>query len=169
MKPACTDLSAKGRAHGLASTAARPSVGCVSTWRAPTWWTPSIRWSSLKLRSSRAFTSTRRWFARTCCAARTPQATATTRATRRTGRRSSATRCRGRRLSYEDPPPETLPIKGYLSFDAARADVLAELPAYAGRSDCGREAWRRSLRLRQRRLRLRTFSLFRHTATVSSA
>ena len=42
--------------------------------------------------------------------------------------------------SYEDPPPETLPIKGYLSFDAARADVLAELPAYAGRSDCGREA-----------------------------
>ena len=31
--------------------------------------------------------------------------------------------------SYEDPPPETLPIKGYLSFDAARADALAELPA----------------------------------------
>ena len=31
--------------------------------------------------------------------------------------------------SYEDPPPECLPIKGYLSFDAARADVLAELPA----------------------------------------
>jgi uncharacterized protein (DUF427 family) len=30
--------------------------------------------------------------------------------------------------SYEDPPPECLPIKGYLSFDAARADVLAELP-----------------------------------------
>jgi uncharacterized protein (DUF427 family) len=32
--------------------------------------------------------------------------------------------------SYEDPPPESLPIKGYLSFDAARADVLAELPAH---------------------------------------
>ncbi len=31
--------------------------------------------------------------------------------------------------SYEDPLPETLPIKGYLSFDAARAEVLAELPA----------------------------------------
>jgi uncharacterized protein (DUF427 family) len=31
--------------------------------------------------------------------------------------------------SYQDPPPESLPIKGYLSFDAARADVLAELPA----------------------------------------
>lgn len=30
--------------------------------------------------------------------------------------------------SYEDPPPETLPIKGFLSFDAARADVVAELP-----------------------------------------
>jgi uncharacterized protein (DUF427 family) len=41
--------------------------------------------------------------------------------------------------SYEDPPPETLPIKGYLSFDAARADVLAELPAPAGSSDCGWE------------------------------
>ena len=30
--------------------------------------------------------------------------------------------------SYEDPPPECLPIKGYFSFDAARAEVLAELP-----------------------------------------
>ena len=30
--------------------------------------------------------------------------------------------------SYEDPPPESLPIKGFLSFDAARADVVAELP-----------------------------------------
>jgi uncharacterized protein (DUF427 family) len=42
--------------------------------------------------------------------------------------------------SYENPPPETLPIKGYLSFDAARADVLAELPTSAGPSDCGCEA-----------------------------
>lgn len=31
--------------------------------------------------------------------------------------------------SYPDPPPESLPIKGFLSFDAARADVYAELPA----------------------------------------
>ena len=31
--------------------------------------------------------------------------------------------------SYEDPPPETLPIKGFLSFDAERADVVAELPS----------------------------------------
>jgi len=31
--------------------------------------------------------------------------------------------------SYEDPPPESLPIRGCLSFDAARADVRAELPA----------------------------------------
>ncbi len=30
--------------------------------------------------------------------------------------------------SYEDPPPESLPIKGFLSFDADRADVVAELP-----------------------------------------
>ncbi|MGH3675226.1 MAG: DUF427 domain-containing protein [Mycobacterium sp.] len=30
--------------------------------------------------------------------------------------------------NYQDPLPETLRIKGYLSFDAARADVLAELP-----------------------------------------
>jgi uncharacterized protein (DUF427 family) len=33
--------------------------------------------------------------------------------------------------SYEDPLPETLPIKGHLSFDNTRADVLAELPASA--------------------------------------
>ena len=33
--------------------------------------------------------------------------------------------------SYDDPYPETLPIKGYFSFDAARADVTAELPAPA--------------------------------------
>jgi uncharacterized protein (DUF427 family) len=31
--------------------------------------------------------------------------------------------------SYEDPPPECLPIKGHLSFDAARADVTAALPS----------------------------------------
>jgi uncharacterized protein (DUF427 family) len=30
--------------------------------------------------------------------------------------------------SYQDPPPETLRIKGYLSFDASRADVVADLP-----------------------------------------
>jgi uncharacterized protein (DUF427 family) len=30
--------------------------------------------------------------------------------------------------SYPDPPPESLPIKGFLSFDATRADVVAELP-----------------------------------------
>jgi len=30
--------------------------------------------------------------------------------------------------SYPDPPPESLPIKGFLSFDASRAEVLAELP-----------------------------------------
>lgn len=30
--------------------------------------------------------------------------------------------------SYADPPPESLPIKGFLSFDAARVDVVAQLP-----------------------------------------
>jgi uncharacterized protein (DUF427 family) len=34
--------------------------------------------------------------------------------------------------SYQDPPPESLPIKVFLSFDAARSDVLAELPSSAG-------------------------------------
>lgn len=40
--------------------------------------------------------------------------------------------------SYDAPMPETLPIKGFLSFDAGRADVLAELPAGPGAAaDCG--------------------------------
>ncbi|MGH3562653.1 MAG: DUF427 domain-containing protein [Mycobacterium sp.] len=30
--------------------------------------------------------------------------------------------------SYPDPPPESLPIKGFLSFDPTRADVVAEIP-----------------------------------------
>lgn len=30
--------------------------------------------------------------------------------------------------SYEDPLPETSPIKGFFSFDATHADVVAELP-----------------------------------------
>jgi uncharacterized protein (DUF427 family) len=38
--------------------------------------------------------------------------------------------------SYEDPPPETSPIKGYFSFDTARAEVVAELPT-SGAADCG--------------------------------
>lgn len=33
--------------------------------------------------------------------------------------------------SYADPPPESLPIKGFLSFDLARVDVVAELPTTA--------------------------------------
>jgi uncharacterized protein (DUF427 family) len=35
--------------------------------------------------------------------------------------------------SYPDPPPESLPIKGFLSFDDTRVDMLAELPI-SGRS-----------------------------------
>jgi uncharacterized protein (DUF427 family) len=34
--------------------------------------------------------------------------------------------------SYENPPPESLPIKGFLSFDATRVDVVAELPLSPG-------------------------------------
>ena len=30
--------------------------------------------------------------------------------------------------SYADPPPESLPIKGFLSFDPARVDAVADLP-----------------------------------------
>jgi uncharacterized protein (DUF427 family) len=42
--------------------------------------------------------------------------------------------------SYEDTPPETLPIRGFLSFDETRAGVLAELPKAAGfAADCGCE------------------------------
>ncbi|MDT5179100.1 MAG: hypothetical protein QOJ95_3298 [Mycobacterium sp.] len=33
--------------------------------------------------------------------------------------------------SYEDTPPESLPIRGFLSFDETRADVVAELPGSA--------------------------------------
>jgi uncharacterized protein (DUF427 family) len=33
--------------------------------------------------------------------------------------------------SYPDPPPESLPIKGFLSFDGAHAEILAELPESA--------------------------------------
>jgi uncharacterized protein (DUF427 family) len=41
--------------------------------------------------------------------------------------------------TYDDPPPECLPIKGYFSFDAARADVVAELPESPGSAECGCE------------------------------
>jgi uncharacterized protein (DUF427 family) len=35
--------------------------------------------------------------------------------------------------SYLDPPPESAPIKGFLSFDEHRADVFyAELPDLGG-------------------------------------
>ncbi|SON59480.1 hypothetical protein MSIMFI_00964 [Mycobacterium simulans] len=30
--------------------------------------------------------------------------------------------------SYDDPPPESLPVKGFFSFDDARIQVVAELP-----------------------------------------
>jgi uncharacterized protein (DUF427 family) len=34
--------------------------------------------------------------------------------------------------SYQDPPPESLPIKGFLSFDGDRAEIHAELPQGLG-------------------------------------
>jgi uncharacterized protein (DUF427 family) len=30
--------------------------------------------------------------------------------------------------SYQNPPPESLPIKGFFSFDTTRAEIVAELP-----------------------------------------
>ncbi|OFB37386.1 hypothetical protein BA059_19565 [Mycolicibacterium sp. (ex Dasyatis americana)] len=41
--------------------------------------------------------------------------------------------------SYPDTPPESLPIQGFLSFDAARVDVLAELPSSGTSATCGCE------------------------------
>jgi uncharacterized protein (DUF427 family) len=41
--------------------------------------------------------------------------------------------------SYQAPPPESLPIKGFVSFDAARAEVLAELPESAAPQATGGE------------------------------
>ncbi|WP_197373702.1 DUF427 domain-containing protein [Mycolicibacterium baixiangningiae] len=41
--------------------------------------------------------------------------------------------------SYPDPLPESHSIAGFLSFDPARAEVLAELPAATGGTDCGCE------------------------------
>lgn len=40
--------------------------------------------------------------------------------------------------SYPDPMPETFPIKGFLSFDPDKVDMVAELPAPPGAAaDCG--------------------------------
>jgi uncharacterized protein (DUF427 family) len=39
--------------------------------------------------------------------------------------------------SYDEPLPESLPIAGLLSFDEAKVEVLAELPASASYDDCG--------------------------------
>jgi uncharacterized protein (DUF427 family) len=41
--------------------------------------------------------------------------------------------------SYPEPLPETTQIKGFLSFDATRCDVIAELPVSDGDSSCGCE------------------------------
>jgi Uncharacterized protein conserved in bacteria len=76
--------------------------------------------------------------------------------------------------SYADPPPECLPIKGYLSFDAARAEVLARLPASDKRTTAAakcdtRHSWwgdlvpYGSVTVGCGWLRLRTFSLLGHT------
>ena len=65
----------------------------------------------------------------TCSSPARPRRTAPTRARRRTGARWSATSTVADvAWSYEDPLPESLPIKGLLSFDAARVTVVADLP-----------------------------------------
>ena len=64
--------------------------------------------------------------------------------------------------SYDDPLPETLPIKGYFSFDANRrlpTSVRRDYPRYDARHIVRSD--HRTLRLRHRRLRLRTFPLLR--------
>ncbi|MDR3663499.1 MAG: DUF427 domain-containing protein [Mycobacterium sp.] len=38
--------------------------------------------------------------------------------------------------SYDDPLPESLPIRGHLSFDAARVELHAELPATQAQTPC---------------------------------
>ena len=38
-------------------------------------------------------------------------------------------------MELRRPVPETLPIKGYFSFDATRADVTAELPGPRSRAN----------------------------------
>ena len=44
---------------------------------------------------------------------------------------SALTAARAQSVRLEVSLPETLPIKGYFSFDATRADVVAELPEAA--------------------------------------
>lgn len=39
--------------------------------------------------------------------------------------------------SYPDTPPESLPIRGFLSFDPTRVDVLADLPSPETSDTCG--------------------------------
>ena len=39
--------------------------------------------------------------------------------------------------SYPDPPPESSAIKGFLSFDDTRVDVIAELPSGSDPARCG--------------------------------
>ena len=39
--------------------------------------------------------------------------------------------------SYPDPPPESLPLKGFLSFDLGRADVVAGLARLKSYLDYG--------------------------------
>lgn len=43
-------------------------------------------------------------------------------------------------FSYDEPRPESMPIKGLLSFDATKVDVIAELPAVDSPTDCGCDA-----------------------------
>ncbi len=46
--------------------------------------------------------------------------------------------------SYEDPLPESLPIRGYLTFDETRVDVLAELPETPTAHHPSRRHWPQS-------------------------
>ncbi len=108
-----------------ASTAGRPPGGCASRWPAPRWWTPTdtvivfetaldprlyvdpahVRTELLRQSNTSTYCNYKGW-----------------------ATYWSAADVEDVAWSYLDPPPESSPIKGFISFDASRATVIAELP-----------------------------------------
>ncbi len=73
--------------------------------------------------------STRAWCGWTCCGRVPPRPTAPTRARRRTGRRHIGDVVLDDvAWSYEDPLPESAPLRHYLSFDDSRVTVVHDIP-----------------------------------------
>ncbi len=113
-RPRARSLPAESVSPGRLPPDQAPPAGRSRT---PRWWTPTTQSSCSRPHSMPGSTSTRRWCAPICCSARRRRVTATTRVCDSTGRWPS-----GRSViddvawSYEDPPPESLPIKGFLEF-----------------------------------------------------